>query len=634
MQDFLKANFKSPVRLAGLLTALAAIAIGGWYLTSRMADRTSATDMSVPDPASTKRGKEIFDTICSACHKGQASRAPTRSILGIIPPSSIVRALSTGSMKSVGQSLSPADHIAVAEYITGRKYSAAAESLPAQCSGRFAEFDYQRPPAMQGWGFDLSNTRNVDGAVSGITSANVAKLKLKWSFKHPSAIKARSQPVVAAGAIFVGSDNGSVYALDEETGCLRWSFQAKAEVRTAIVLDSWKAGDRAAKPLIYFGDLMGNLYGIRASDGSLVWSIHADDHPYSTITGSPALFGGVLFVPVSSLEEEKTTDDCCTFRGSIIALDAPTGKKIWQSFLVDEPKLVGKYPNGARHFGPSGVAVWNTPAVDPKRGTIYFATGDNYSLPATGMSDAVVAMDMKTGKIRWVNQVTKNDAWIVSCLPPAGPTCLAPDAPDFDFGATTILATTADGRQFVIAGQKSGEVYAMDPDTGEIEWRNRLGRGGVNAGIYFGMSVNARNVYVPIADLPEELDYPLPKNPGLFALDLKTGAMRWKQVLSDEVCKGKPEGCEPSIFSAPTISGDLIATTGADGLVRINLAQNGKLLWQYDTMTPVRTVSGAIGRGGSLGVGPVFSNGKMIINSGYSYGRINGDLLLVFEIQK
>lgn len=576
------------------------------------------------------RGAGIFENICGKCHQGQVPRAPTKSLLETLPPAAIVRTLRVGAMRSIGDSLRLDDQVAVAEYITGRTLETAAERPLPRCKSG-AKFSLDDPPSYFGWGLEDSNARYIDPRISGLDATNLDSLHLKWAFAFPGATMARSQPAIAGGSIIVGSGAGVVYSLDRHRGCVRWEFQATAEVRTGIAISPWRRGDHQARPIVYFGDMVGNVYAVRAADGVLVWKAHPDDHPSATITATPTLFDGRLYVAVSSLEEGDPGIDCCRFRGSMVAYSAETGHEVWRTYMVPPAAEIATFSSGRRLVGPSGIGLWNTPAIDAKRGLIYFGTGDNYSPPATSMSDAVVALELATGKIRWVHQTTAGDVWTVACLPPVQQTCLTPDSPDWDFGAASILASSGDGRDLVVSGQKSGWVYAMDPDTGQLAWKTRLGRGGINAGIYFGMSVHNGSVFVPIADLPDGKTYDLPPRPGLYALSLSTGDVVWSSINSPSDCDHKDIGCAPSIFAPPTTTGDLVFVGGSDGRLRAYSATSGKVLWQFDTAQNFSAIGGHVARGGSIGTGVVMTDGALIVNSGYGYGQMTGNALLVLE---
>ncbi len=600
----------------------------------------SGGDFKELDPAAAGKGGEVYNGLCAACHDTGLNRAPQRAMLSLMTPESIYRALTAGVMKEQAEAaeLTDDDKKAVAEFLAKRKLGSAADYAPKMCAAGTSAFDAGEPPVFEGWGLDRRNSHFIDNRTAGIDRKNVGKLKLKWSLAFPNALRSRSQPALAGGAVFVGSHDGTVFALDRATGCARWTFHAGAEVRTGIVVAPWTKGDAAADPLMYFGDLVGNVYAVKAKTGEQVWKVRPGDHPNLTITAAPVLYKNKLIVPVSSLEEARIDPkyECCTFRGNMVALDPATGEQIWQTYVVDEPKEQGVNAVGAKKFGPSGVALWNTPAIDEKRNRLYIATGDNYSSPATEHSDAVIAMDLDTGKIIWSHQVLEDDVWNGACEAADKTNCPEEDGPDFDFGAGPILATAKDGRDVVLAGQKSSIMYGFDAEDGKLLWKNKVGRGGVVAGIHFGIAASGDTVFAPVSDVPDGNRYPEGDHPrpGMYALDILTGDYKW-QAPSENVCGGKPF-CHPGYSGAITATEDLVLAGANDGFIRIFDGANGKVLWEYDTVTDFRTVNGATARGGSMGGGtaPLAHAGMLIMNSGYGFaGKMPGNVLLVFSVE-
>ena len=480
------------------------------------------------------------------------------------------------------------------------------------------------------------NTRLITTERAGLTKEDFPKLKLKWAFAYPDTLRARSQPTLAAGAIFVGSHNGTVFAIDQKSGCVRWTFVASAEVRTGIAIDMWEAGDASAKPQLHFGDLLGNVYALDAQTGEQIWRARPDDHPNATITGTPSLHDGKLFVPVSSLEVTPAGSphyECCTFRGSIVAYDAVTGEQLWQTFTIqEEAKFTRKNAVGTDNFGPSGAPIWNSPSIDPKRNQLYVGTGENYSSPATLTSDAIFAFDMTTGEVKWSYQATPNDAWNQACNTDQPANCPEENGPDLDFGTATMFVSGSDGTDYVIGGQKSGMVHALNPDTGQVIWQNKVGRGGIQAGVHFGMAADTDVLYIPISDMDDGLVYEEEARPGLYALNVKTGQYIWKSP-SPDVCNGRPF-CHPGISGAITTLPDVVLAGGMDGVMRVHDTATGELVWEHDATQTVTTVSGEEAFGGSFGggAGPVAANGMLFMNSGYGlYGHMPGNVLLVFE---
>ncbi|HEX7373589.1 MAG TPA: PQQ-binding-like beta-propeller repeat protein, partial [Steroidobacteraceae bacterium] len=448
-------------------------------------------------------GADHYRRHCALCHEGQVQKAPSKTFLQMMPGDAIYAALTTGIMREKAKKLTADQKRELAEYLSSEAIGAAAPAVAARCSGDAARFDTNAAPRISGWGFDAANTRHIPGEVAGLAAADVPRLKLKWAFQFPGALRARSQPTFAFGALFVGSQNGTVYALDEKTGCIRWTFRATAEVRTPVVVPAIAAGS-TGPPLAFFGDLIGRVYAVNALTGALVWKHKADDHPSATITGSPAYYDGKVYVPVSSLEEATAdpTYPCCTFRGSVVAYHAATGKVAWKTYTIErKPKKVGKTSAGVAIFAPSGAPIWSPLTIDAGRGVLYATTGNNYSAPADTHSDAVLAFELAGGRIRWALQSFANDTWNVSCML-GGLNCPQPAGPDYDMGAGVILAKTASGQDVLLAGRKDGMALAIDPDKHDkLLWERKLGRGSIQGGVQWGMAFDGTRLYVPMADM-------------------------------------------------------------------------------------------------------------------------------------
>jgi polyvinyl alcohol dehydrogenase (cytochrome) len=575
-------------------------------------------------------GEALYQTHCHHCHGGTVAKAPPFSLLQIMSTSSIMRALEAGIMQQQAAALEPAQRQAIAEYITGQSVGDGNIAMAPQC-GKNDWFDRAAPPDQQGWGVDMRNRRfSGDG---GVDAGNVGKLELAWAFAFPDAIRARSQPATASGALFVGSQDGTVYALDQVTGCIHWTFRTVAEVRTGIVVEN-----AAQKPRLFFGDLVGNVYALDATSGELLWRDRPDDHPSLTLTAAPALHDGVLYVPMSALEVTEAADPhyaCCTFRGGVATYEAATGKRLWTGYTIDEPpREVGKNAVGTPRMAPSGAPVWNTPSLDLKRRVLYVGTGENYSSPANDTSDAIIALSMEDGRIVWHQQMTAGDAWNMGCETEEKVNCPPENGPDYDFGAATILATTSNGKDLVIAGQKSGDVYALDPDkAGAIVWQSKLGRGGIQGGVHFGMAVDGDVLYVPMSDFDGGPRWPGTPHPGMYAIDLASGKTRWFTPAED-LCKGR-EFCQPGLSAPATAIPEAVVAGAMDGHMRAYDRKSGKVIWDFDTAVSFKSLGGAKGQGGSIGggTGPVFSNGMLFVNSGYGiYFHMPGNVLLAFRV--
>jgi polyvinyl alcohol dehydrogenase (cytochrome) len=602
------------------------------------------------EPSGSSAGATLYQQRCALCHESRQSRAPARAALANMSPDAIRYALAKGVIQAQGVGLTAAQ---VDELIA---FLVPASSLPLQsaagagfCTTKAPFENLVGAPHWSGWGNGSQQQRFQSAFAAGIDAQTVADLQLKWAFAFPGANQAASQPAVAGGRVFVGSANGNVYALDARTGCSYWTFHAGAGVRTALSI-----GPVRTRWAIFFGDQAANAYAIDASNGGLLWKAHLDPHPAAMVTGAPVLYGGVLYVPLSSYEEvagASAAYPCCTFRGSVSALDATTGKLIWKASTISDPlHPVRKNKSGTQLWGPSGAAVWSSPTIDAQRHALYVTTGDSYSEPAASTSDAFVAFDLKTGKRLWYRQVTANDVYTSDCgFPVAMRTnCPANPGHDFDFGSSPMLVRLSDGRRALIAGQKSGIVYAIDPDRrGAVLWQRRVGQGGPLGGVQWGSATDGRNVYVAVSDVELRLagagtagaqasifGAPMLLSPsaggGLFALDLTTGNIVWRTAHPPCV---KP-GCSPAQSAAVTAIPRVVFSGGLDGHLRAYSADDGRIIWDVDTERSYQTVDGVVGRGGSLdGPGAVVVSGMLYANSGYAYlGSAPGNVLLAFSV--
>lgn len=583
-------------------------------------------------------GEAVYRQICAACHDNGLGRAPQKYMLQQMSPETIHRVLSEGVMRAQGAALSAQEKTLVAEYLAQRRIgSVGAAPLPA-CTGAAARFDWGQPPVFDGWGLDPASTHHVGDGVAGITRANVGHLRLKWALAFPGANRVRSQPVLAGGALYIGSSTGRVYALDRASGCLRWSFDADSEVRTSVLISGWRPSAANRHPLAWFGDYAGNFYAVDAVTGKQVWKHSIGEHPEAVITASPAIAGGTLYVPVSSMEEAAAANPayaCCTFRGSIVALDGASGRVKWRRWLVETPRPGKPGADGHVGYGPSGVAVWSTPSLDLRRGLLFVGTGNTYSGPESPLGSSVVALALADGSVRWHYHATKGDVWNVGCIMGNGMGNCPEDAgPDYDFGAGTVLARGGNGRQVLMAGQKSGLVYGLDPASGRLLWQTRVGRGGAAGGVHFGMAAVNGLLLAPVNDMPDPRASSYPLSPGLHALDVASGGKRWSAI-APNLCQGVPL-CQPGLGGAVTVTGQLAFAGGADGHVRAYDLKDGRVLWDYDSRRDYRGLGGIAGKGGALagGIAPIAYKGELFVGSGYGFaGKLLGNMLLAFTVE-
>jgi polyvinyl alcohol dehydrogenase (cytochrome) len=602
-------NWAFGSRVWGLVAL--AIALGGTTDVARPFQGREPQSVQSRESQERSEGAAIYDGACSACHDNPTagSRAPARDALRDRSPEAIVDSLTGGAMRYQGISLSGAERRAVAEYLTGRTMGGDLTGATNRCAAPPRPLNRATAPLWNGWGPTLENTHFQPAAAAGITAGQVSRLTLKWAFGFPDTTSAWAQPAVHDGRLFVGSQNGTVYSLDAKSGCVIWTYTAQGAVRASISI-----GEGAA----FFSDQKGFAYSLDEASGALLWMQKVDAHPLVRLTGSPALYDGRLYVPTSSYEEAGKSPSyaCCTFRGSIVALEAATGREVWRAYTITEtPRVLGKNGNGVEAWGPAGGAIWSAPTIDRKRGALYVGVGNTYAGLATEpATNAVAAFDLKTGRMRWAKQVAAPD--IFGCR--AGePNCGERPGPDFDFGSSPAL-TAAGGRDLIVIGNKSGIAYAMDPDKqGAIVWEYRAGKGGALGGIEWGSASDADNAYFPVADGNS------PAPGGLHAVRLATGERVWFAAPPAPACGEVRRGCNGAQSAAITAIAGVVFSPSNDGVIRAFQSKDGAVVWQFDTNREFETVNGVKARGGSMnGPAPVVAGGMIYVNSGYgAFGR-------------
>lgn len=593
---------------------------------------------------SAQDGAAIYKERCAACHDAPKERIPALSAIKAMSGEAIYSALTTGLMKTQAAGLSTGQLFALIGYIapTGGSQATPPVFTPT-CKGD-AAFQPAAGAQWNGWSTSITNSRFQDAASAGLSATDVSKLKMKWAFNLGDVTMARSQPTIVGGRLFIASQTGAVYSLDADTGCMRWGFQAAPGLRSGITI-----GDANGIPAAFFGDAGGTMYALNAQTGQLLWKVKPTDHFSALATATPRFHKGVLYQGFSSFEEALAGDpkyQCCTFRGSIVALDAATGKTLWKTFTIPEAaKAAPKTPAGAAQMGPSGAAIWSTPTIDEQRGALYVSTGDNYSDPTTNTSDAILALDMKTGELLWSRQLTANDAFNNACASPQRNNCPASAGKDSDFGQPPILVSLGQGKRALVIAQKSGMVHAIDPDDkGKILWQTPAGAGGLLGGSQWGSASDGQNIYVAISDIgiggvadpksPQGFRMTLAptKGGGLHALDLRTGKIVWSA--KPIPCADSRTDCSPAQSAAVTAIPGVVFSGSVDGHLRAYSTATGELRWDMDTAREFPTVNGKPARGGSMDAGgPAIANGMLIVNSGYGqWGGMPGNVLLAFSV--
>lgn len=583
-------------------------------------------------PPASAEGAELYAQKCAACHDNPVDRVPPLFLIRRRSAEDVIQTLTSGPMKQQARGLSADQIRALAIHLTGKlpgpPIQANLESN--RCLGAVPPINL-KAPQWNGWGLDLDNSRFQPKP--GIKAEDVPKLKVKWAWAHPGPM-ATGQPTIIGDRLFVTTEIGQIYSLNAQTGCTYWTISAGAAVRAAMSVGPLPANS-PAKFALYFGDEKSNVQALDAATGKLLWKTKIEDHFLSRITGSPILYRDRIYVPVSSFEETAGRDnkyECCTFRGSVVALDAYTGRVIWKAYTVQSPpKPFKKNSTGTQMYGPAGSAIWSAPTLDVKRKLIYVGTGNSYTDVETGHSDAIIAFEMETGKLKWVNQVSAKDNFLVGCRQPGAGNCPDQGGPDHDFGSSPVLRTLPNGKQVLLGGQKSGVMWAFDPDNnGKVLWQAKIGNGGALGGIEWGFAADGENVYVPMADPGGAA-----RKPGLTALKIATGEQLWTVPAPKAQCSWGTMRCNNSQSAAATVIPGVVFSGTTDGHLRAYATRDGAILWDFDTAAPINTVNAGVTKGGTLdGGGPTIANGILYTNSGY--GRLvgqPGNLLLAFTVE-
>ena len=618
-------------------------------------------------------GAAVFQANCQSCHAPPVGRAPSRADLSSRSAADIYTSLTKGIMAPMAASLTPDQIRAVSRWLGAPERAELGDGktdlasrrpalpvVPAAAETRCEPGAHIRaaPGDWAEQGGDARSRRYQP--TPGLTAAEVPRLKLKWAFSMTGG----GQPVVVGDWLFATNRNGRFYALDARTGCVRWTLEEVVSrttpmvVRSAISPSGWAT---------FVGVSGRRIRAFDAETGRQIWqSEPVDAHPIAVLTGSPVVSGDRLFVPVSSLEEVSSISPsypCCTFSGALAALDLRTGRILWRTRVIPEAsRPLRRNAAGTQMFGPAGGAIWSAPTADAGRGLVYVATGDSYTDAETIGADAVVAMDMATGAIRWRRQVTAGDNFIMGCQGPrAAANCPSPVGPDYDFGASPILMRGADDRDVLLAGQKSGLVYGLDPDSGDLRWTTAVGAGSALGGVEWGMSADLRRLYAPISDVGllyaeaksggADPSASLPADhrtakPGLSALDPATGRILWTTPAPKAPCRyappprgGTPPPCMRAQSAAPTSIPGVVFSGTMDGWLRAYDARTGRILWSdsttaraYDTLNGVRGQPG-----GSIdGLGPTVARGMVYVMSGFDgAARVGGNgmnVLLAYSV--
>jgi polyvinyl alcohol dehydrogenase (cytochrome) len=605
----------------------------------------AATAKAAPPQPAAQAGEGMYRRTCAMCHDhGEALRAPALATLKGMRYQQIYYALTAGKMQAQGAALTAGQRSDLIDFLIGRARVSDAWTSQLRCTPARRKVDLRMPATVADFGFDLQNHRHLTAQQAGITTADFSHMQLAWALAFPRATTMRAQSAIVGTTLFLPvADAAQLYAIDiAQQPCLKWIYKSDVPLRTGVGYGELPGSHRK---VLVFADVGTRIHMVDAATGAPLWKHAVHLTSLSNTTGTPVLLGGRVYVPLSASEINVGADArhlCCTTHGAVIALDAKSGKEIWTAHTMPDAKPIGDRGDGQMMWGPSGAPIWTSPAIDEKRGVLYVGTGEATSAPAAPTIDSVLAIDLATGAIRWRFQSTADDIFLSGCMirhdglncPHEGRLL------DHDFGASMVLAKSPDGHDLVLAGQKSGMLYALDPDAqGKVLWKHSFGAGSIIGGIHWGLAFDGARVFVPMNTFPGQDGKDLGEVAGLHAVAVDSGKVLWSYYPQPD-CSGERKArvrtCASVIgmTGAPTVIAGAVVEGSADGFLRAFDVNTGQLLFQFDTTAPLTTANGVTGIGGALdNASIVAANGYLFVNSGYGIigGQQPGNLFLAFH---
>ena len=639
------------MRLIGRLAIAAVLCVG----LGGPARAQEDTARQLPHP-----GQAVYRAHCAACHDNpDQTRSPAKATLGAMSYQVISFALTKGKMQAQAAGIGEEDRGQLINYLTGRSAATLdVWSKAMMCDAKRAMVDLKGAPTVSTFGFDARNTRTLTAAQTGLTKAQLGRLELAWAIAFPDVTMIRAQGAVVGNNLFLPvAEAAAMYAFDLSDPmkpCLQWVYHTAggAPLRSSPgygVIDA--PGEKGGRAVLAFSGLDSTVHLVDAKTGKAIWTKNVASYSYSLTTGTPRVLKDRIIVPVSQFEIMQAADNkvpCCTNHGFVLSLAPATGKQQWRYDTMEDAKPVRDRGDGRMLTGPSGAPIWNSPVVDEARGLIYFGTGESNSPPAHRNTDALIAIRLKDGTEAWSHQATGDDIYNSGCgLNPAPGKLNCVGAPetvfrDVDFGASLILGRLTNGKDVLFAGQKSGTVWALEPETGRVLWRRDIGTGAANGGIHWGIAFQNDTVYVPVSVVGRPLPGgpPIDPNlkPGMYAVNANTGAIRWSYAVAPDCANGRDKRaprCERGYgFSgAPALIDGALVQGSLDGRLFVIDARTGAELWKFDSLRDYQTLNGVPGKGGSIDAASIVGvNGLVLVGSGYGmFGQAPGNVLLAFR---
>jgi polyvinyl alcohol dehydrogenase (cytochrome) len=591
-------------------------------------------------------GKAVYDRACAICHDHPGiTRAPAFEALKGMRYGTLHFELTEGKMQAQAAGLTVAERASLMDYLVGRNVTDDRWVEKMMCGADRGAMNLSVVPTVAGFGFDRENQRRLTRRQAGLRTNDFKDMELAWALAFPNATTMRAQAAIVGSIVFLPvSDYGQLYAIDvsREKPCFRWVFRNDIPLRTGAAFGVLPGSGRK---VLIFGDVAPLVHMIDAMTGQEIWHQSVRLTSLSNGTGTPFLYQDRVYVPLSASEINFGADpnhECCKTHGAVFALDALTGRIIWAAHTMRDAKPLHDRGDGKMLWGPSGAPIWASPALDTKRGLLYVGTGEATSEPAEPTTDAILAIELATGAIRWHFQGTKDDIFLTGCLSNrAGLNCPKYGVfLDADFGASVVLVHRPSGHDILFAGQKSSTLYALDPDTGKLIWSRNFGPGSIAGGIHWGLAYDGTRVFTPVSVLPGRDGKPGPGQiAALHAVNVDTGKVEWSFIAQADCGGDRPtrvRNCAGGIGlsgAAAVVDGAVVAGS-LDGFLRAFDAKTGELLFQYDTTRDFDTVNGVPGKGGAIdNASIVAANGYVFVNSGYGLmaGQTPGNAFLAFH---
>lgn len=628
---------------AALVVALLVFACTAWAQDEPLMDgmgNINADVLNADSPAAA-----LYESRCAQCHDNPIGRIPPRASLRYRPAEGVYETLVSGAMSPMADGLSDSQIKSLVVLLTGREPRKITDPNSNRCAAS------ESPPVLVGEGDWASINGDIQGRrfrkVAAFSAESVNRLQLKWAYAYPGGA---AGPATVAGKTLFLAGTGYVLALSADSGCVKWAYPTTGRLVRAVTvaaLDTTgkQVGDLPAS-IALFGDDSGTVIALDAATGAELWHTNVENHVLTRITAAPTVYDGVVYIPISSMEDPLTHDRayfCCSARGGVAAVSLRTGELLWKQQHITAPlEKLDQAPqdqalhdgdalgpeHGGEQFqqGPAGASTYTPLTIDAKRGVVYASTAEEYGFTGAAGPYSVLAYDLKTG----------NRVWQQSFMPSPeerSRICSTRETDCrnfFSMGTSVLMQPLTKDKDILVVGQKSGVVSGLDPDQGgRVLWSTQVSDGGDLGGMMYSLASDSKKIYVPVADV----DSPTGRYTGsLVALDPASGDITWRTPAPKPACNWNSEHCIGGQVAAVTVVSDMVFAGFWDGYVRIYASDDGRLLREIDTAIEYPAVNG-VATGGQVSGYPVtVGKDALYINSGASSVLKPGNALLVYTL--